>query len=643
MMPADRIAKTVIALVAASMSLYHLYVAFTGAPQAFFFRGTHLLFAMTLVFLIYPSLVKRGKPAAGEIRDDAGGIYGAAAPARASWLDWLCIAASAATIIYIWVEHERLITRFVYVEGVETIELVLGVIFTLLVLDATRRVIGWALPVTAVIFLGYAFFIANVRFEQVIEIMYLTTEGIFGPTLGVSAAYVIMFVLFGAFMERTGVGRLFMDFALSLTGHSAGGPGKVSVVSSSLFGTVSGSAVANVMVDGPITIPLMKRSGFRPAFAAAVESTASTGGQIMPPIMGAAAFVMAEFLAVSYFQVVVWAIIPAILFYVAVFFAVHFEAKRVGLLGLPRSEIPRLGIVMRERGHLFTPLVVILAGLIAGYSAPYCALAGTLSCIPVAMLRKGTRAGIGWHTVWEALQDGARNSISVALACACAGIIIGVIFLTGAAVDFTALVVRTAQEFLLLALILTMLAGIVLGMGMPTTPAYIVMVSLLVPALIKLGAPIPAAHMFAFYFAILSAITPPVALAVYAAAGLAKANLWEAGWAAVRVGAAGFIVPFMFIYEPALLMLKGWDSWDISLLAFVSAMIGCMCLASGLHGYLLRESRMWERVLLVAAAVLLIKPGYVTDGIGLALLACVIANQKFLNPGTAAAPRPATK
>ena len=278
--------------------------------------------------------------------------------------------------------------------------------------------------------------------------MYLTTEGIFGPTLGVSASYVIMFVLFGAFMERTGVGQLFMDFALSLTGHSAGGPGKVSVISSSLFGTVSGSAVANVMVDGPITIPLMKRSGFRPAFAAAVEATASTGGQIMPPIMGAAAFVMAEFLAVSYFQVTVWAIIPAILYYVAVFFAVHFEAKRVGLLGVPRSEIPRLGQVMRERGHLFIPLVVILTGLIAGYSAPYCALAGTMSCIPVAMLRKSTRKDISWRTVWEALQDGAKNSISVALACACAGIIIGVIALTGAAINFTAVVVGLAHEFL---------------------------------------------------------------------------------------------------------------------------------------------------------------------------------------------------
>ena len=634
MWTADRLTRTAIALVAVGMSVYHLTIAFIGAPQAFFFRGTHLLFAMTLVFLLYPSF--RGKPAEGALRDDAGGIIGAGKTAGASWLDWLLIATTAFTIAYVWWEHERLITRFVYVEDPETIELVLGTIFTLLVLDATRRVIGWALPVTAILFLVYAFFAGKARPEQIIEILYLTTEGIFGPTLGVSAAFVIMFVLFGSFMERTGVGRLFMDFALSLTGHTAGGPGKVAVVSSSLFGTVSGSAVANVLVDGPITIPLMKRSGFRPAFAAAVESVASTGGQIMPPIMGAAAFVMAEFLAVSYFQVTIWAIIPAILYYVAVFFAVHFEAKRVGLFGVPRSEIPRLGQVMRERGHLFLPILVVLFGLIAGYSAPLCALAGTLSCIPVAMLRKSTRAGISWRTVWDALEEGAKNSIAVALACACAGIIIGVIFLTGVAINFTAVVVNLAQQMLLLALILTMLAGIVLGMGMPTTPAYIVMVSLLVPALIKLGAPVPAAHMCAFYFAILSAITPPVALAVYAAAGLAKANLWESGWAAVRVGAAGFIVPFMFIYEPALLMINGWDQWHISLLGFISASIGCISLAAGLHGYLFAPARLWERAVLVVAALLLIAPELVSSLVGLALLATIAVRHKLSNRTTPA-------
>ncbi|HSC95459.1 MAG TPA: TRAP transporter permease [Burkholderiales bacterium] len=622
-MSAERVIKISIALIAVGMSVYHLTVAFIGAPQQLFFRSTHLLFAMVLVFLLYPGFRKQVKPE-GAVRDDAGGTLGAAPPPHASWIDLAFIAATAVTVVYVWWNHEHLITRFVFVEDPTDTELVLGFIFTALVLEATRRVIGWALPATALLFLGYALFYANTRPQQLIEIMYLTTEGIFGPTLGVSAAYVILFVLFGAFMERTGVGRLFMDFALSLTGHTAGGPGKVAVVSSSLFGTVSGSAVANVLVDGPITIPLMKRSGFRPPFAAAVESVASTGGQIMPPIMGAAAFVMAEFLAVSYLQVTLWALIPAVLYYVAVFFAVHFESKRVGLLGLPRAECPQLGVVLRERGHLFLPILVILFGLFAGYSAPLCALAGTLSCVPVALLRKGTRQGITWRTVWGALEDGAKNSIAVALACACAGIIIGVITQTGAAINFTSLVVGLARDLLPLALVLTMLAGIVLGMGMPTTPAYIVMVSLLVPALIKLGAIPPAAHMFAFYFAILSAITPPVALAVYAAAGLAKANLWQAGWTAVRVGAAGFIVPFMFVFEPSLLMI---GDWKVISQSFVTATIGTICLAAGLFGYLFRETRIWERVFLVGAAVLLIKPGLITDLIGLGLIVIVTASQ----------------
>ena len=496
----------------------------------------------------------------------------------------------------------------------------MAAVTVVLVLDATRRVIGWALPVTALLVLGYAVFYSGVKMQVLAEQMYLSTDGIFGSTLGVSASYVIVFVLFGAFMERSGTGRLFMDFALSLTGHTAGGPGKVSIVSSSLFGTISGSAVANVMVDGPITIPLMKRTGFRPPFAAAVEASASTGGQIMPPIMGAAAFVMAEYLAVSYFQVTVWAWIPALLFYVALFFAVHFEAKRVGLVGVPRAELPRLGQVMRERGHLFIPILIVLVGMAMSYSAPLCALAGLLATLPVALMRRSTREGITWRTVLEALEGGARDALAVAMACACAGIVIGVISLTGLGITFTQIVIALAQNSLILALVLTAIAGIVLGMGMPTTPAYIVMVSLLVPALVKLGVVTPAAHMFAFYFAVLSAITPPVALAVFAAAALAKANMWRAGFEAVRIAAAGFIVPFMFVYEPALLAIG--DPGTIAL-ATATATVGVMCLASSLYGYLLAPLALWQRLALAAAAFLLLKPGIVTDAIGLGLLGLV--------------------
>ena len=592
--------------VAVAMSLYHMYVAAFGPPEAIIFRGTHLLFALTLVFLLYP-MKPRGAPAWRSV-------------------DLLLLALGYGFVLHIFTNYDYFINRIIYIDELTTADKFYAVVAVLIVLEATRRVIGLALPLTAIAFLVYAIGFTRITPQVLMEQLYLSTEGIFGSTLGVSASYVMLFVLFGAFMERSGTGQLFMDFSMSITGHYAGGPGKVAIVSSALFGTVSGSAVANVMVDGPITIPLMKRTGFRPPFAAAVEAVASTGGQIMPPVMGAAAFVMAEFLAVPYAQVALWAAIPALLYYVSLFFAVHFDAKRYGLAGVPKSELPRFFRVMAVRGHLFVPIFVVLFGLILGYSAPLCALAGALTCIPMALLRASTRGGIGWRNVFDALVDGARNTLSVAMACACAGIVIGCVTITGLGITFTEFVIVLAQSSLIAALVLTAIAGIVLGMGMPTTPSYIVMVSLLVPAIIKLGAIPPAAHMFAFYFAILSAITPPVALAVFAAAGLAKSDLWATGWQAVRIAAATYIVPFMFIYEPSLMLIGDWFE---SLTSSASAVIGVMCLAAGLQGYLLREARWWERAILVVAALLLIKPGYISDAIGLVLLALVVASQKL--------------
>ncbi|HXU55820.1 MAG TPA: TRAP transporter permease [Casimicrobiaceae bacterium] len=592
--------------VAIAMSLYHMYVAAFGPPEAIIFRGTHLLFALTLVFLLYP-MKPRGAP---------------------GWraADLLLLALGYSFVLHIFTNYEYFTNRIIYIDDLTTADKFYAIVAVAIVLEATRRVIGLALPLTAVAFLIYAIGFTRIAPQVLMEQLYFSTEGIFGSTLGVSASYVMLFVLFGSFMERSGTGQLFMDFSMSLTGHTAGGPGKVAIVSSALFGTVSGSAVANVMVDGPITIPLMKRTGFRPPFAAAVEAVASTGGQIMPPVMGAAAFVMAEFLAVPYAQVALWAAIPALLYYVSLFFAVHFDAKRYKLAGVPRSELPRFFRVMAVRGHLFVPIFVVLFGLILGYSAPLCALAGALTCIPMALLRASTRGGIGWRNVFDALVDGARNTLSVAMACACAGIVIGCVTITGLGITFTQFVIVLAQSSLVAALVLTAVAGIVLGMGMPTTPSYIVMVSLLVPAIIKLGAIPPAAHMFAFYFAILSAITPPVALAVFAAAGLAKSDLWATGWQAVRIAAATYIVPFMFVFEPSLMLIGDWFE---SLTSSASAVVGVMCLAAGLQGYLLREARWWERVVLVAAALLLIKPGYISDAIGLVLLAGVVFSQKL--------------
>jgi TRAP transporter 4TM/12TM fusion protein len=514
-----------------------------------------------------------------------------------------------------------------YVDDPTTADLVLGYGMVILALEATRRSVGLALPVTAAAFIVYALTLGEQNPLILIDQLYLTTEGIFGIPVGVSATYVILFIIFGALVERTGTGKLFMDFALALTGHQVGGPAKVACVTSGLFGTVSGSAVANVMTTGTFTIPLMRRIGYRPAFAGSVEAVASTGGQIMPPIMGAAAFVMAEFLGVSYLHVAAAALIPAVLYFVAVFLSVHFEAKRTGMRGLPRADLPKLGEVLLERGHLFLPLVIIIGVLLKGYSAPYAALCGIISVVPTAMLRRSTRQGITVRTVLDGLVAGARNTVTVALACACAGMVVGVITLTGVGIAFTSVVLAAAQNTLILALLLTMVAGIILGMGMPTTPAYIVQVALLVPALVRLDVPVEAAHMFAFYFAILSAITPPVALAVYAANSISQGGLWETGVAALKLGATGYIIPFMFVFGPSLLMIGAWHT--IALTTF-TALVGVTALAASLHGYFLRPTRLFERILLFGAAIVLIKPGIWTDLIGFGALAVVLVSQQVL-------------
>ena len=596
-----RLAVTVIAVM---MVLYHMWAIAFGSPEAIWYRGTHLLFATTILFLMHRR--------SGEITDT---------PAP---LDYVLLVLGVTPILYLFINYDYVVNRIFYVDDLTTADMAMGVLLTVLVLEGTRRVIGWALPITAIVFLAYGLFIAQLEPQRMIDQLYMTTEGIFGIPLSVSAAYVVIFVLFGSFMERTGTGQLFMDFAMSLTGATAGGPGKVSCVSSALFGTISGSAVANVMVDGPITIPLMKRSGFPPHFAAGVEAVASTGGQIMPPIMGAAAFVMAEFLGVSYGQVVLWALIPAVLYYVACFSAVHFEAKRRGLVGVPRSELPKLGQVMRERGHMFLPVLAILVVMYTGFSAPLSALAGVLACFPVALLRKSTRHYVTFENIIGACVDGAKNALPVALACAAAGVVIAVVTLSGLGIVFTQFVVHLSQNYLLLALVFTMIAGIVLGMGMPTTPAYIIMTALLVPAIVKFGVLLPAAHMFAFYFAILSAITPPVALAVFAAAGIAKSDLWATGLAAVRIAATSFIVPFMFVYAPELLMIGEW--YNI-LWATVTATAGVLVFSAGLHGYFITHSAHWQSVLLAVAGLLLIDPHFVTDVIGIVLTLGIVMTQ----------------
>ncbi len=417
-----------------------------------------------------------------------------------------------------------------------------------------------------------------------------------------------------------GVGQLFMDFAIALTGRQVGGPAKVSCITSGLFGSVSGSAVANVMTTGAFTIPLMKRIGFKPSFSASVEAVSSTGGQIMPPVMGAAAFVMAEYLGVSYLTVAALALAPAVLYYVAVFAAIHFEAKRLDIGTVPKDQQVPLGKVLKDRGHMFLPLAIIIAVLLLGYSAAFAALCGIAAILPSAFLRKTTRHHVTVSNTLAALEQGARNSLAIVAATACAGIVVGAINISGIGLGFSNFVISAAGDTLVVALLLSMLAGVILGMGMPTTPAYIVQVALLVPALVKLGVQPEAAHLFVFYFAILSAITPPVAMAVYAANALAGAKVWESSAKAVKLGLPGFIIPFLFVYEPAIL-LQG-DALTVAL-ALAQAVFGVIVLAAALHGYLFAPLRIWHKALLLIATVGLIYPDWRASLPALAIVAAV--------------------
>jgi len=604
----------VIVFIAVAMSAYHLYTGYMGAPEAILHRSTHILFVLILVFFLYPLSPKKwGK--------------------KLQWTDGILILLTLASIGYLFVNYEYVTTRYAYISPLSSADMFFGVILALLLIEASRRVIGPALPITAAVFLAYAYvgpYLPGLlrhtvmTTESIVDQLYLTTEGIFGIPLGVSATYVILFIIFGTFLEKSGTGQLFMDFASAITGWSRGGPGKISCISSALFGTISGSAVANVMVDGWLTIPLMKRTGFNPPFACAVEATASTGGQIMPPVMGAAAFVMAEFTGIPYITICLYAMIPALLYYFSLFMSIHFMAGRMGLKGIPRKELPRLKNVLAARGHMFIPLGIIVYMMTTGYTPMYACIYSTVAVVIISMLRKETR--MGFWTIIKALEESAKNTLGVAAACACAGIVIGVINLTGLGLKFTSFVLFLAGDSLIPALIMTMLAGIVLGMGMPTTPAYIVQAALLIPALIKLGVLKVAAHMFVFYFSTISAITPPVAMAVYAAAGIGGAKLWPTGIWAMRIAAAGFIIPFMFVYGPSLLFIG--SAFDI-ITSTISASFGVIALAAGMMGWFVKEVKIWERIILLIAAVLLIKPGLYTDAIGLVLLIIVFLLQKY--------------
>ncbi len=601
----------IVFLIAVAMSLFHLYTAGFGVLLAHKQRAVHLMFVLVLGFLLYPAS-KKGKS-------------GVTVP----WYDWLLAAAGVMVNTYILVFYEVLVRR----GGLPTqMDMVMGVLTVILVLELTRRSIGAPLAIIAVLALLYGYFgylipgdLGHIGYSvrRLVNQMYMATEGIFGIPLGVSATFVFLFILFGAFLEVTGVGQFFIDVAFALAGKARGGPAKAAVVASGFMGSISGSSIANTVTTGSFTIPLMKRVGYKPAFAGAVEAAASTGGQILPPIMGAAAFIMAEFTGIPYVRIIGAAVVPALIYYLAVLIMVHFEAVKLGLKGLSKAEIPNLKRVMLDGFHLLAPLIGIIYLLVVGFTPFRAAFVGIILAVGTCMVRKHTRIRI-WDIVL-ALNSGARKAINVAAACACAGIIVGIVTLTGLGLAFARAIVSLAGGMLLPTLALTMVASIILGLGLPTTAKYIILATMAAPALTLLGVELLAAHLFILYFGVIADVTPPVALAAYAGAGIAGGNSFQTGVTALKLGLAGFIIPFVFALNPTMLFI---DATALTVLvAAITGAIGVTGLAGAVQGYLITHARSYERVLLLLAALSLLMPGMVSDFGGALALGVVVLLQ----------------
>ena len=602
-------AKFVSAL-AITFSIFQLYTATFGVLDAQLQRAVHLGFGLALVYLLYPTRKSWSRTKVHPL-DVVLAILGAAAPA------------------YILIEYQQLVLRSGLVTNVD---LAVGLVGILLVVEATRRVVGLPMVTVVVLFLAYAFagpYMPGVlahrglTVSQLVGHLYFTTEGIFGIPLGVSSTFIFLFILFGAYLESTGLGKFFIDLANSIAGWASGGPAKVAVLSSGLMGTVSGSSVANVVGTGSLTIPMMKKLGYHKNFAGAVEAAASTGGQLMPPVMGAAAFLMAEFVGVPYIDIVKAAVIPALLYFTGVWLGVHFEAKRSNLKGLPRDQLPKMGQLLMERGHLAIPLVVIVYLLVTGYTPMRAALVAIVLSILCSALRKSTR--MKPIEIVRGLDKGARNVLSVLVACASAGIVIGVVTKTGVGLKLASGLLTLSGGLLLPTMFFTMITAIVLGMGVPTTANYVITSTIAAPAIIQMGVPVLAAHMFVFYFGIIADVTPPVALAAFAGAGIAGGNALRTGVNAAKLAIAAFIIPYMFVLSPVILMIDATIPGLV--MTTLTAIIGMIALSSALIGYLADSCRIYERIILAAGGLLLIDPGAVTDLTGIALFAIVLLSQ----------------
>lgn len=603
---------TAVMVIAVFTSLFHIWLNSFSLMIAIKKNAIHLGLMLGLAFLMYPASKRSPQD-------------------KPSKLDWVLCFLGVAVGVYILLTYDALIERSLIPNNIDYIFAILAIILTL---EAGRRTVGWILPALSLFFLFYAKFgylfpgmLAHRGFtwQRILTRMYLTDGGIFGVTLMVSASYVFMFILFGAFLNKSGAAKFFNDFALAFAGGLRGGPAQVAVIASGLMGTISGSSQANVATTGSFTIPLMKEVGYKPKFAGAVEAAASTGGILMPPIMGAASFMMASFLGIPYLRVMKAGIIPAIFYYMAIMIMVNFRAKKKDLKGIEKSRLPKLRDVMKNQGHMLIPIIVILVLLVKGLTPIYAAFYGLIITIVTSMLRKSTRMDL--NKFLGALEEGAKSAVSVAIACAVVGFIVGVVSMTGLGQTVAHNIIQLSGGQLWLALILVMVASIFLGMGLPATACYIITASIAAPALVKMGVAPLAAHFFAFYYGTLSAVIPPVALTSYTAAGIAGASPTDVAVNGFKLAFAGIIIPFMFVYSPVLLMENVTPVALITVL--ITGFLGIMSLGAAAEGYLIGKMSIPERLLAFMAAMLMIQPGFVTDIVGFFLMAVYVGLQYY--------------
>ena len=593
------------------MSLFHIYVLAFRAIDPWYFRTLHVVFGGILIFALVPGWRGAGRKSPHLV-------------------DYLLILMLVAPTTYMFIDFDDWIYRVGVVPT--NWDFFFSALFVISVWEMARRATGWPLAILAALFVLYAhfgnylpglFYHKGYSWPRIATYLF-SLDGILSLPVLASAHYIFLFVLFGAFVEASGAGKFFVDFARCAAGRLRGGPAKVSIISSALIGTASGSSVANVVVDGVFNIPLMKASGFRAAVAGAVEAMNSTGGQIVPPVMGAGAFLMAEILGVPYPQVALAAVIPALMYFTSAYWMIDFYSASAGLRGMKREELPVFRRLMAEKGYLLVPLIVLLVSLMVLMYSPYrSALYAIVCLIVMSWVRKITR--MGFKDIVQTLANGARGSMEIIATCAVAGVIVGVLSQTGLGQKFAMIIFNYSGGNLLLALIFTMVIAIILGMGMPTTAAYAIAASVLAPALVReFQVPPMAAHLFIFYYACMSALTPPVALASFAAAAIASARSWDVGVQGMRFALAGFLVPFMFIYGPAM-VLQG-SGLEIAL-SIVTGLLGTMSLGASVQGWLLVRATPLQRVILLIAALALIKPGWLTDLIGFGLLLLIVGLQ----------------